>query len=218
MRMRQNPMCFVFPRIVSCNYHRFGTGGREENLNSICILALNIINEKVSFSSWITNNLMAKGNLTKKEYWISHVVLRCTSSFGFGSCSWPLSPESPLSSGLLPYNPTYIWHRTFSLSLCSFTPFFDANCKHKLFQDCPCLCALSAQVGRLQHGHHHRQVRLQVRQQGDQWLFFKHKEAMFFSQGSRGEERKRTEEMLGRFGWQWLWWFWWWWWWWRSWW
>ena len=47
MRMRQNPMCFVFPRIVSCNYHRFGTGGREENLNSICILSLNIINEKV---------------------------------------------------------------------------------------------------------------------------------------------------------------------------
>ena len=30
--------------------------------------------------------------------------------------------------------------------------------------------------------------------------FFKDKMAMFFSQGSRGEERKRTEEMLGRCG------------------
>ena len=40
-------MCYVFPRIVSCDYHRFGTGGEQENLNSICILALNIINDKV---------------------------------------------------------------------------------------------------------------------------------------------------------------------------
>ena len=56
MRMRQNPMCFVFPRIVSCNYHRFGTGGREENLNSICILALNIINEKVFLGKLISGH------------------------------------------------------------------------------------------------------------------------------------------------------------------
>ena len=47
MQRRQNPMCYVFPRIVSCDYHRFGTGGEQENLNSICILALNIINDKV---------------------------------------------------------------------------------------------------------------------------------------------------------------------------
>ena len=47
MQTRQNPMCYVFPRIVSCDYHRFGTGGEQENLNAICILALNIINDKV---------------------------------------------------------------------------------------------------------------------------------------------------------------------------
>ena len=47
MQTRQNPMCYVFPRIVSCDYHRFGTGGKQENLNAICILALNIINDKV---------------------------------------------------------------------------------------------------------------------------------------------------------------------------
>ena len=47
MNFRQNPMCYVFPRIVSCDYHRFGSGGKQENLNSICILSLNVINDKV---------------------------------------------------------------------------------------------------------------------------------------------------------------------------
>ena len=152
-----------------------------------------------SMKRWVkllsTNILMAKGIFLQKSLsnetiftqmsyvWVECfcpiviiaivVVLRCTSSFGFGSCSWPLSLASPLSSGLLPHNLNYIWLKIFSLSLCSVTPFFDANCKHKLFQDCPCLCALSAQVGRLQHGNHHRQVRLQVRQQGDHQLFLR---------------------------------------------
>ena len=45
--MTQNPMCYVFPTIASCDYRRFGTAGKEENLNALCILALNIINDKV---------------------------------------------------------------------------------------------------------------------------------------------------------------------------
>ena len=40
-------MCETFPRIASCDYHRFGTGGKPEKINSLCILALNIINDKV---------------------------------------------------------------------------------------------------------------------------------------------------------------------------
>ena len=42
-----NPMCKTFPRIAACDYHRFGSGGGTENVNAICILALNIINDKV---------------------------------------------------------------------------------------------------------------------------------------------------------------------------
>ena len=33
---------------ASCNYWRWGSGGRQENINAICILALNHINDKVS--------------------------------------------------------------------------------------------------------------------------------------------------------------------------
>ena len=47
MSSNTNPMCKTFPRIAACDYHRFGSGGGTENVNAICILALNIINDKV---------------------------------------------------------------------------------------------------------------------------------------------------------------------------
>ena len=42
-----NPMCETFPRIAACNYIRYGSGGGQENKNAICILGLNMINDKV---------------------------------------------------------------------------------------------------------------------------------------------------------------------------
>ena len=38
----------IFSIPAFCDYWRFGTGGHQENVNAICILALNIINDKVS--------------------------------------------------------------------------------------------------------------------------------------------------------------------------
>jgi len=49
---RKNPMCNTFPRIAACDYWRWGSGGRQENINAICILALNHINDKVFFLLW----------------------------------------------------------------------------------------------------------------------------------------------------------------------
>ena len=46
---RKNPMCNTFPRIASCDYWRWGSGGRQENINAICILGLNHINDKVNY-------------------------------------------------------------------------------------------------------------------------------------------------------------------------
>merc|ERR1712223_1650941 len=48
----KNPMCIAFPRIASCDYWRWGSGGRQESINAICILALNIINDKVFLVLW----------------------------------------------------------------------------------------------------------------------------------------------------------------------
>merc|ERR1712045_558253 len=46
-REHRNPMCNTFPRIASCDYWRWGSGGKQENINAICILGLNHINDKI---------------------------------------------------------------------------------------------------------------------------------------------------------------------------
>ena len=69
-RGRTNPMCETFPRIAACDYHRFGTGGKPEKINSLCILALNIINDKVkrdhiTYYGWIVTASSPQGPMNK---------------------------------------------------------------------------------------------------------------------------------------------------------
>ncbi|XP_040576862.1 innexin inx2-like [Lepeophtheirus salmonis] len=47
-----NPMCYTFPRISSCDYYRFGTGGENSKINVLCVLSLNVINDKVFLILW----------------------------------------------------------------------------------------------------------------------------------------------------------------------
>eukprot|EP00095_Tigriopus_kingsejongensis_P003608 maker-scaffold49_size462716-snap-gene-0.5 protein:Tk03608 transcript:maker-scaffold49_size462716-snap-gene-0.5-mRNA-1 annotation:"innexin inx2" len=47
-----NPMCEAFPRIAACDYIRYGSGGGQETKNAICILGLNMINDKVFLVLW----------------------------------------------------------------------------------------------------------------------------------------------------------------------
>jgi len=47
-----NPMCEAFPRIASCNFVRYGTGGEQEKKNALCILGLNMINDKIFLVVW----------------------------------------------------------------------------------------------------------------------------------------------------------------------
>ena len=46
-------MCEVFPKMAACKYHRYGMGGREDNRHAICILGLNMINDKVFMLLWL---------------------------------------------------------------------------------------------------------------------------------------------------------------------
>jgi len=40
-----NPMCNIFPTVVSCDLKTIGTSGGEQNWNGLCILSQNIINQ-----------------------------------------------------------------------------------------------------------------------------------------------------------------------------
>ena len=46
-------MCEVFPKMAACRYQRYGMGGREDNRHAICILGLNMINDKVFIVLWV---------------------------------------------------------------------------------------------------------------------------------------------------------------------
>ena len=65
---RLDPLIYVFPRMtkvrrfptipglkdfcVQCTFHKFGTSGEVEKHDALCLLPLNIVNEKVYIFLW----------------------------------------------------------------------------------------------------------------------------------------------------------------------
>ena len=47
-----NPMESVFPKVTKCTFYTFGFSGTQQKLDGLCVLMLNIINEKVYFFLW----------------------------------------------------------------------------------------------------------------------------------------------------------------------
>lgn len=50
---RFNPMEIVFPRLTKCNFYKYGPSGTIQNLDAMCILAQNVLNEKIYLVLWI---------------------------------------------------------------------------------------------------------------------------------------------------------------------
>lgn len=49
---RIDPMVFVFPRITKCIFHKYGASGSIQKHDSLCLLPLNIVNEKTYIFIW----------------------------------------------------------------------------------------------------------------------------------------------------------------------
>ncbi|KAL7013374.1 hypothetical protein ACKWTF_015360 [Chironomus riparius] len=49
---RVDPMVFVFPRVTKCIFHKYGASGSIQKHDSLCILPLNIVNEKTYIFIW----------------------------------------------------------------------------------------------------------------------------------------------------------------------
>lgn len=47
-----NPMNEVFPKITKCTYFKIGPSGTEESRDALCILPLNVLNEKLFLILW----------------------------------------------------------------------------------------------------------------------------------------------------------------------
>jgi len=48
----ENPMNEVFPKVAKCDFHKYGPSGNIVRYDILCVLALNIINEKIYLFLW----------------------------------------------------------------------------------------------------------------------------------------------------------------------
>ena len=49
---RADPMNVVFPKVTKCTFHKYGPSGTITKHDGLCVLALNIINEKIYVTLW----------------------------------------------------------------------------------------------------------------------------------------------------------------------
>ena len=49
---RGDPVIYIFPRMTKCTFHKFGTSGNIESHDALCILPINIVNEKIYVFLW----------------------------------------------------------------------------------------------------------------------------------------------------------------------
>lgn len=49
---RTDPMSRVFPKVTKCTFHKFGPSGSVQKFDGLCVLSLNIINEKIYVFLW----------------------------------------------------------------------------------------------------------------------------------------------------------------------
>ena len=49
---RIDPMAMVFPRVTKCSFYKYGPSGTVQTHDAICVLPINIINEKIYVFLW----------------------------------------------------------------------------------------------------------------------------------------------------------------------
>ncbi|KAJ1527678.1 hypothetical protein ONE63_007637 [Megalurothrips usitatus] len=56
---RVDPMVYVFPRVTKCIFHKYGASGTIQKHDSLCLLPLNIVNEKTYIFIWFWFMILA---------------------------------------------------------------------------------------------------------------------------------------------------------------
>lgn len=49
---RVDPMSRVFPKVTKCTFHKYGPSGTVQKFDGLCVLPLNIVNEKIYVFLW----------------------------------------------------------------------------------------------------------------------------------------------------------------------
>lgn len=72
---RIDPMVKVFPRVTKCTFRRFGPSGDIQRHDSLCVLPLNIINEKIYVFLWFWFILIAIMSTLTLLYRLTMIIL-----------------------------------------------------------------------------------------------------------------------------------------------
>ena len=56
---RVDPMSRVFPRMTKCIFYKYGGSGTIQRIDSLCVLSMNILNEKIYIFLWFWFILLA---------------------------------------------------------------------------------------------------------------------------------------------------------------
>lgn len=49
---RVDPLSYIFPRMTKCTFYKYGVSGEVERHDAVCILPLNVVNEKIYVFLW----------------------------------------------------------------------------------------------------------------------------------------------------------------------
>lgn len=66
--VRYDPMIRVFPRLTKCTFHRYGSSGDVQRHDAMCILPINIINEKIYVFLWFWFYFLAIASIVALVY------------------------------------------------------------------------------------------------------------------------------------------------------
>ena len=90
-------MIYIFPRMTKCTFHKFGVSGEVEKHDALCILPLNIVNEKIYIFIWFWYIFAFASDLFKNRYqhskqarsvslWMRRLGTSTASRLGLGLC------------------------------------------------------------------------------------------------------------------------------------
>ena len=100
---RVDPMSRVFPRVTKCRFEKYGGSGTIQNFDALCVLGMNIINEKIFIFLWFWYIMLAVvtcanlgiykyTDLFRKVFWLRQELKKSQSSFV--CLSGPKLPEA----------------------------------------------------------------------------------------------------------------------------
>lgn len=56
---QSNPMETIFPRLTKCDFNKYGPSGTIQNIDALCILAQNSLNDKIYLFLWVWFGVLA---------------------------------------------------------------------------------------------------------------------------------------------------------------